>query len=79
MICTGETYKAAMKLTFANGAEIDDPARLFNSSLEWNVRRAIEFHEGDEINGVCVHRNLFARLLHSIWRRKRSEPSLDHA
>jgi hypothetical protein len=50
MICTGETYKAVVKLTFAKGAALPDPARLFNSSLEGNVRRAIDFREGEQIN-----------------------------
>jgi len=50
IICTGETYKAVVKLTFAKGAALDDPARLFNSSLEGNVRRAIDIHEGDKID-----------------------------
>ena len=50
IICTGETYKAVVKLTFAKGAALDDPARLFNSSLDGNVRRAIDFREGDKIN-----------------------------
>ena len=50
MICTGETYKSAVKLTFAKGASLKDPSRLFNSSLEGNVRRAIDIHEGDEID-----------------------------
>ena len=50
MICTGETYKGAVKLTFAKGAFLKDPSGLFNSSLEGNVRRAIDIHEGDEIN-----------------------------
>src|SRR5689334_11552289 len=50
MICTGETYKNAVKFTFAKGASLDDPKRLFNSSLEGNTRRAIDFHEGDEID-----------------------------
>jgi hypothetical protein len=50
MICTGETYKSHVKVTFAKGASLDDPAGLFNSSLEGNVRRAIDFHEGDEID-----------------------------
>ncbi|MDH6280479.1 hypothetical protein M2284_001473 [Rhodococcus sp. LBL1] len=50
MICTGETYKNAVKVTFAKGASLDDPAGLFNSSLEGNTRRAIDFHEGDEID-----------------------------
>ena len=50
IICTGETYKAAVKMTFAKGAKVDDPSGLFNSSLEGNTRRAIDFHEGDEID-----------------------------
>lgn len=50
IICTGETYKQAVKLTFANGASLSDPAGLFNSSLDGNVRRAIDFHQGDKIN-----------------------------
>ena len=50
IICTGETYKAVVKLTFANGAALKDPSRLFNSSLEGSTRRAIDIHEGDEIN-----------------------------
>ena len=50
IICTGETYKSAVKLTFAKGASVKDPSRLFNSSLEGNVRRAIDIHEGDEID-----------------------------
>ncbi len=50
MICTGETYKNAVKVTFAKGASLDDPAGLFNSSLDGNVRRAIDFHEGETIN-----------------------------
>jgi len=48
LICTGETYKKAVKLTFAKGASVPDPAGLFNSSLDGNVRRAIDFHEGDK-------------------------------
>ena len=50
MICTGETYKNAVKLTFAKGASLKDPTGLFNSSLEGNTRRAIDFHEGDKID-----------------------------
>jgi hypothetical protein len=49
LICTGETYKSVVKLTFAKGASLKDPSRLFNSSLEGNVRRAIDLHEGEEI------------------------------
>jgi hypothetical protein len=50
IICTGETYKAVVKLTFANGAALADPAKLFNSSLEGNTRRAIDIHEGDKLD-----------------------------
>ena len=50
IICTGESYKSAVKLTFAKGASLKDPARLFNSSLEGNTRRAIDIHEGEEVD-----------------------------
>ena len=50
IICTGETYKAVVKMTFARGAALDDPSGLFNSSLEGNTRRAIDFHQGDKID-----------------------------
>ena len=50
MLCTGETYKQVVKVTFAKGASLDDPSKLFNSSLEGNVRRAIDWHEDDEID-----------------------------
>ena len=50
ILCTGETYKAAVKLTFPKGASLEDPAKLFNASLEGNTRRAIDFHEGDRID-----------------------------
>jgi hypothetical protein len=50
ILCTGETYKSVVKLTFAKGAALKDPAKLFNASLEGNTRRAIDIHEGDEID-----------------------------
>lgn len=50
LICTGETYKSAVKMTFARGAALADPSGLFNSSLDGNVRRAIDFHEGDKVD-----------------------------
>jgi len=53
IICTGETYKKVVKLTFPKGASLDDPARLFNSSLEGNVRRAIDIHEGEAIDATA--------------------------
>ena len=54
IICTGETYKSVVKLTFAKGAALDDPSGLFNSSLEGNVRRAIDIHEGDKIDETAL-------------------------
>jgi len=54
MICTGETYKAVVKLTFAKGAALDDPSGLFNSSLDGNTRRAIDFREGEAINEAAL-------------------------
>ena len=54
ILCTGETYKNAVKLTFAKGASLDDPSGLFNSSLDGNLRRAIDIHEGDKINEAAL-------------------------
>ena len=54
MICTGETYKNVVKMTFAKGASLKDPAGLFNASLEGNVRRAIDLHEGDKLNEAAL-------------------------
>ena len=54
ILCTGETYKSAVKMTFAKGAALQDPSGLFNSSLEGNVRRAIDIHEGDKINAGAL-------------------------
>jgi hypothetical protein len=54
IISTGETYKNVVKMTFAKGASLDDPSGLFNSSLEGNTRRAIDFHEGEEIDGEAL-------------------------
>jgi hypothetical protein len=54
MICTGETYKAVVKLTFAKGAALKDPSKLFNSSLDGNVRRAIDIHEGEQIDDKAL-------------------------
>src|SRR5947207_13205941 len=54
IVCTGETYKNVVKMTFAKGAALNDPAGLFNSSLEGNVRRAIDIHEGDKINEAAL-------------------------
>ena len=54
IVCTGEAYKDKVKMTFAKGASVDDPAGLFNSSLDGNVRRAIDFHEGEEIDEAAL-------------------------
>ena len=54
IICTGETYKSVVKMTFAKGASLDDPSGLFNSSLEGNTRRAIDFHEGDKVDAKAL-------------------------
>ena len=70
IICTGETYKTDVKLTFARGAALADPSGLFNSSLEGNVRRALDIHEGDKINEkalkalirAAVELNVLSRL-----------------
>jgi len=67
IICTGETYKNVVKLTFAKGASLEDPSGLFNSSLEGNVRRAIDLHEGDEID-----KNAFKTLVRAAAARNRS-------
>src|SRR5256885_13013036 len=54
IVCTGESYKNIIKMTFAKGAELKDPAKLFNSSLDGNVRRAIDIHEGDKVNETAL-------------------------
>jgi len=62
LICTGETYKNVVKMTFAKGASVKDPSGLFNSSLEGNVRRAIDFHEGDKLDEVALKRLIRAAV-----------------
>jgi hypothetical protein len=74
IICTGETYKNVVKLTFAKGASLDDPSGLFNSSLEGNTRRAIDIHEGDKIDEKALQalvRAAVARNTSSAAQRKR--------
>ena len=71
IICTGETYKAVVKLTFAYGASLADPARLFNSSLEGNMRRAIDIHEGDKINETALKALVRAAADHNRARKKK--------
>ena len=68
IICTGETYKAVVKLTFAKGAALDDPAGLFNSSLDGNVRRAIDIHEGEKINEDALKNLVRAAVMLNVGR-----------
>ena len=75
IICTGETYKTAVKLTFARGAALEDPSGLFNSSLEGNVRRAIDIHEGDKINEKALKALIrAAAALNTATRAARKKP-----
>ena len=62
MVCTGETYKDHVKMTFAKGAALPDPSGLFNSSLEGNVRRAIDIHEGDKVNEAALKKMIRAAV-----------------
>jgi hypothetical protein len=71
MICTGETYKNIVKMTFAKGASLDDPSGLFNSSLDGNVRRAIDIHEGDKIDEAALKDLVRAALALNLKSKKR--------
>ncbi len=71
IICTGETYKSVVKMTFARGAALDDPSRLFNSSLEGNTRRAIDFHEGEKINEAALKTLVRAAVMLNKSKAKR--------
>jgi hypothetical protein len=73
IICTGETYKAVVKLTFANGASLADPSGLFNSSLEGNMRRAIDIHEDDKINERAL-KNLVRTAVDYNQTKKQKKP-----
>jgi hypothetical protein len=74
IICTGETYKAVVKLTFAKGASLEDPSGLFNSSLEGNTRRAIDFHEGDKIDEKALKALIRAAVALNISVRAAAGP-----
>jgi hypothetical protein len=74
IICTGETYKQYVKLTFARGAALDDPSGLFNSSLEGNVRRAIDIHEGDKINEKALKALIRAAVALNTSARATARP-----
>jgi hypothetical protein len=74
IICTGETYKDKVKLTFAKGASLQDPSGLFNSSLEGNTRRAIDFHEGDKIDETALKALIRAAVALNISARAAARP-----
>ena len=71
IVCTGETYKSTVKLTFARGAALKDPCRLFNSSLEGNVRRAIDIHEGEKINEAALKDLIRAAVALNVKSKKK--------
>jgi hypothetical protein len=74
IVCTGETYKSAVKLTFAKGASLEDPSGLFNSSLDGNVRRAIDIHEGDKINEAALKNLIRAAVALNLKGKSKSKP-----
>jgi hypothetical protein len=74
IICTGETYKAVVKMTFAKGAALEDPSRLFNSSLEGNVRRAIDIREGDKIDERALKALIRAAVAFNTAKRAAARP-----
>ena len=74
IVCTGETYKNAVKLTFAKGAALKDPAGLFNSSLEGNVRRAIDIHEGDTVNEAALKDLIRAAVMLNLMVKNKPKP-----
>ncbi len=75
ILCTGETYKAVVKLTFAKGASIADPSRLFNASLDGNTRRAIDIHEGDKINEKAFKALVRAAIALNMAARAKKKPA----
>jgi hypothetical protein len=74
IVCTGETYKNAVKLTFARGAALPDPSALFNASLEGNVRRAIDIHEGDTINEAALRELIRAAVALNLKSKNKPKP-----
>lgn len=75
IVCTGETYKAAVKMTFAKGASLDDPAGLFNSSLDGNTRRAIDVHEGDTLDEKALKALIRAAVALNTAARTKPRPA----
>jgi hypothetical protein len=74
IVCTGETYKSVVKMTFAKGAALKDPSGLFNSSLEGNVRRAIDIHEGEKINEAALKDLIRAAVALNLKPKPKSKP-----
>jgi hypothetical protein len=74
IVCTGETYKSVVKMTFPRGASLKDPSRLFNSSLEGNARRAIDLHEGEEIKAAALKALIRAAVALNVSGRKAAPP-----
>jgi len=74
IICTGETYKSVVKLTFAKGAALEDPKRLFNSSLDGNVRRAIDIHEGEKIDETALKALIRAAVVLNLQGKSKPKP-----
>jgi len=74
IVCTGETYKNVVKMTFAKGAALKDPSRLFNSSLEGNVRRAIDIHEGEKINAAALKDLIRAAVALNLKGKDKAKP-----
>ena len=74
IVCTGETYKNVVKMTFAKGAALKDPSRLFNSSLDGNVRRAIDIHEGDKVDEAALKDLIRAAVALNLDLKAKSKP-----
>src|SRR2546426_8667123 len=74
LICTGETYKNVVKMTFAKGAALKDPSGLFNSSLDGNVRRAIDIHEGDKVDEAALKDLTRAAVAHNLKGKSKPKP-----
>jgi hypothetical protein len=74
IVCTGETYKNIVKMTFAKGARLKDPSRLFNSSLDGNVRRAIDIHEGDKVDEAALKNLIRAAVALNVGKKSKPRP-----
>ena len=79
IVCTGETYKKVVKMTFAKGAALKDPSGLFNSSLEGNVRRAIDIHEGEKVNETALKELIRAAVALNLHLKNKTKPKTRRA